>query len=101
MKKVILKTSNTTNLTGLVLILMNKDGYKKYTRTAAQGSGDDVHVMFNPKTRFQIEFCIKTNSQTNQNYVNWARVSGPEEVVDRFTEACKYQSTNQVFTAKL
>jgi hypothetical protein len=105
MKKVTIKNANTNKLTAIVKQLMAMP-YEKFTRRASQGSGDDVHVIFNKNTKFMIEFCTKTNTQTKENFVNWARVSGPDIAVTNFLLKIGFneQSPNLrsgSFTAKL
>lgn len=89
MKKVTIRNANTNKLTAIVKQLMAMP-YKKFTREASMGSGDEVHVILNIKTRFQIEFCTKTNTQTKENFVNWARVSGEDNSVDSFLAKIGY-----------
>jgi len=95
MKKVTIYKSNTVKLTAIVKQLMAMP-YKKFSRSASKGSGDDVHVILNSKTKFMIEFCTKTNTVTKENFVNWARVSGPDAAVSTFLMRIGYseQSPN-------
>jgi hypothetical protein len=55
----------------------------------------------NMTTKFTLEYCIKARATDNKLFVNWARVTGPEEVVNKFLQAIEHvdylvQVSNQV-----
>lgn len=102
MKKQTFNSRNSSKLTEVIKSLIQKKGYIKYTRPAISGSGDDVHVLKNPKNGFVIEFCTKIHPTLKSNYVNWARVYGKEETVNKFQTAVNYYSTMELkFTVSL
>jgi hypothetical protein len=65
-------------------------GYEASTRKAYGGSGDVVISLVNPRTKFRLEYTTK-KSVKGKDYVNWARVSGPADSVDRFLVTVGYQ----------
>ena len=102
MKKQTFNHRNSSKLTEVIKSLMQKEGYIKYTRPSISGSGDEVHVLKNPKTGFIVEFCTKIHPTLGSNYVNWARVCGKEEAVNKFQAAVGFYSTMELkFTASL
>jgi hypothetical protein len=90
MKKVTLSLQNTTNLTDVVRSLAGNSGYAMEVRIALSGSGDDVYVLRNKVSGFTLEFCKKDRKTDGKTFVNWARVYGPEAVVDKFLAAVNY-----------
>ena len=60
------------------------------TREIAQaGSGDVVYSIITKK-KLRIRFCTKKSVEGN-DYVNWCKVFGPDELVDKFLEMVGYQ----------
>lgn len=90
MKKVTLSLQNTTNLTDVVKSLVENGGYTVEMRVAISGSGDNVYVLRNKVSGFTLEFCKKDRKTDGKTFVNWARVYGPEAVVDKFLAAVNY-----------
>lgn len=77
-------------LTDIVRAMQQK-GYISGSRGATSGSGDIVYYLRDPKTNFLLEYCVKTVE--NVNYVNWARVTAPENIIERFTTAVEYATS--------
>lgn len=104
MKKVTLGTHNTRKLTETVKMMQSRN-YKQYARPAQSHGGDTVYVMMNMETHFTLEYCVKVRKVDNKPFVNWARVVGPDEVVNKFLQAIEHVDyivdTNQVVIPQL
>jgi len=93
MKKVVLNFMSAPKTTSVIKTMLQKS-YNKTTRPAYNGSGDTVGVLYNPLTKFTLEYTIKRNAK-GENYVNWCRVFGPVEVVDKFLQTCGIVTNNE------
>ena len=93
MKKVTLNYRNTHGLSKLVRSLLSK-GYCQSKRNALGGTGDTVFMIYNVKTGFKLEYTTKKR-EDNSIFINWARVSGREEIVNKFLTAVNYTEVLQ------
>jgi hypothetical protein len=88
-----MKTQKLNSLTAPqatpVIQKLLKLGYIGFKRQAVSGSNDVINVIRNPKNNFTVEFCTK-KSVKGKDYVNWAKVYGPADAVDRFLVAVGY-----------
>ena len=89
MKRQVLNSRTAPQATPLVQKMM-KMNYEFTERDAQTKNGNDtVYKLYNPKTKFTVEFCTKT-SVSGKDYLCWAKVWGPEELVEKFLVAINY-----------
>ena len=73
----------TQKLTEMVAKLQ-KMNYVQGAREAQSHGGDTVFTIYNKETKFFLEYCVKERKADGKLFVNWARVTGPDELVDKF-----------------
>ena len=62
--------------------------YKQRGRPAQSHGGDPVYSIYDEEvTKFLLEYCQKVRKADGKRFVNWARVTGPDHLVDRFLRA--------------
>jgi len=88
MKRRILDSRTAPQATPVIAKMM-KMGYIITQRESQKPGGDIVYNLKNPNNNFSIDFCTK-RSVAGKDYVNWARVYGPDAAVDKFLVAVGY-----------
>jgi len=88
MKKVTMG-GNNTNLNSLTELVakLQKMNYVQDARIAQSHGGDTVFTIYNQETKFFLEYCVKERKVDGKKFVNWARVHGEDELVDKFLRA--------------
>jgi len=97
MKKVTL-SSNNCNLNSLTELVgkLQKMNYVQDARIAQSHGGDTVYTIYNKESKFFLEYCVKERKVDSKKFVNWARVHGPDELVDKFLLAVGHMDYKEV-----
>jgi len=100
MKRQTVNSMTAPQLTKVVASVISSKRYVLTSRSAQGSSGDTVYNIRNPYNGFSVDFCNKV-SAAGKDYVNWARVYGTEEAVDKFLLAIEYSPKEVVVETNL
>jgi hypothetical protein len=92
MKTIKLNPTVANNLTKAVAATRSNSNFRQGVRAANSDSADPVYWCgyTTAAGTFMLEYCVKKNKETETNFVNWAKVSGPDDLVERFCKLAEH-----------